>query len=195
MIAAWGRRGVPPGQPAAEAGTHFDVPAALFDASTFRHFDRVGIDAGWRCREVGAGGPSVAAWLGERVGPGGRVLATDIDVSWAGTAATGGARCSATTSPATSPRPDPSTAPRPSRPGPRGRARCRAAHHGPGAAPRRVADGRGRRPRAPAADPLRASLTPGPFPSPRSRCRRSRVPVPRRWHSGRRPPCGTAPPA
>lgn len=30
------------------------------------------------------------AWPGQRVGPGGRVLATDIDVSWAGTAATGG---------------------------------------------------------------------------------------------------------
>ncbi|CAL9360086.1 hypothetical protein SUDANB1_00641 [Streptomyces sp. enrichment culture] len=73
-----------------EAGTRFDALSALFDASTFRHFDRVGIDAGWRCWEVGAGGPSVAAWLGERVGPGGRVLATDIDVSWAGSAATQG---------------------------------------------------------------------------------------------------------
>lgn len=66
------------------AVTRFDALAALFDASTFRHFDRVGIDVGWRCREVGAGGPSVAGWLSERVGPGGRVLATDIDVSWAG---------------------------------------------------------------------------------------------------------------
>ncbi|MFJ5726502.1 methyltransferase domain-containing protein [Streptomyces paradoxus] len=74
----------------AEAGTRFDALAALFDASTFRHFDRVGTDAGWRCWEVGAGGPSVAAWLGERVGPGGCVLATDIDVSWAGSAAAGG---------------------------------------------------------------------------------------------------------
>ncbi|MFC8144570.1 methyltransferase domain-containing protein [Streptomyces paradoxus] len=73
-----------------KAGTRFDALAALFDASTFRHFDRVGIATGWRCWEVGAGGPSVAAWLGERVGPGGRVLATDIDVSWAGSAATGG---------------------------------------------------------------------------------------------------------
>ncbi|MEU3488084.1 methyltransferase domain-containing protein [Streptomyces massasporeus] len=74
----------------AEAGTRFDALAALFDASTFRHFERVGIDAGWRCWEVGAGGPSVTAWLRERVGPTGRVLATDIEVSWTGTAATEG---------------------------------------------------------------------------------------------------------
>ncbi|MFJ6551008.1 class I SAM-dependent methyltransferase [Streptomyces luteogriseus] len=74
----------------AEAGTRFDALAALFDASTFRHFERVGIDAGWRCWEVGAGGPSVVAWLRERVGPGGRVLATDIDVSWTGNDATEG---------------------------------------------------------------------------------------------------------
>jgi len=69
-----------------EAGTRFDALSALFDASTFRHFERVGIDTGWHCWEVGAGGPTVAAWLAERVGPRGRVLATDIDVSWVGTA-------------------------------------------------------------------------------------------------------------
>ncbi|MDT0455475.1 methyltransferase domain-containing protein [Streptomyces sp. DSM 41527] len=74
----------------AEAGTRFDALAALFDASTFRHFERVGIDEGWRCWEVGAGGPTVAAWLAERTGPRGRVLATDIDVSWAEAAAAGG---------------------------------------------------------------------------------------------------------
>ncbi len=73
-----------------EAGTRFDALAALFDASTFRHFETVGIGRAWRCWEVGAGGPSVAAWLHERVGPDGRVLATDIDVSWAETAATRG---------------------------------------------------------------------------------------------------------
>ncbi|MET9764883.1 methyltransferase domain-containing protein [Streptomyces sp. NPDC006372] len=74
----------------AEAGTRFDALAALFDASTFRHFETLGVAEGWRCWEVGAGGPSVVAWLRERVGPRGRVLATDIDVSWTGTAATEG---------------------------------------------------------------------------------------------------------
>ncbi|MFK0264446.1 methyltransferase domain-containing protein [Streptomyces angustmyceticus] len=73
-----------------EAGTRFEALSALFDASTFRHFETVGIDKGWRCWEVGAGGPTVPAWLAERVGPGGRVLATDIDVSWTGTAGTAG---------------------------------------------------------------------------------------------------------
>lgn len=36
---------------------------------------------------VGAGGTSVASWLAGRVGPSGRVLATDIDTSWAAPAA------------------------------------------------------------------------------------------------------------
>ncbi|NSC19977.1 methyltransferase domain-containing protein [Streptomyces albus subsp. chlorinus] len=65
-----------------EAGARFDALSDLFDASTFRHFEAVGIAEGWRCWEVGAGGPSVPAWLAERAGPRGRVLATDIDVSW-----------------------------------------------------------------------------------------------------------------
>nr|WP_239028592.1 methyltransferase domain-containing protein [Pseudonocardia acidicola] len=69
------------------AGRRFEAIAELFDASTLRHLDGVGLTAGWRCWEVGAGGPSVVRALGERVGPGGRVLATDIDVSWVGAAA------------------------------------------------------------------------------------------------------------
>lgn len=54
----------------------------LFDPSTFRHLETLGVAAGWRCWEVGAGGPSIPAWLADRVGPGGRVLATDIDLTW-----------------------------------------------------------------------------------------------------------------
>jgi SAM-dependent methyltransferase len=65
-----------------EAGIRFEALSALFDPSTFRHFDRLGVAEGWRCWEVGAGGPRVPDWLAARVGPGGRVLATDIDVSW-----------------------------------------------------------------------------------------------------------------
>ncbi|WVK79107.1 methyltransferase domain-containing protein [Dactylosporangium sp. AC04546] len=66
----------------AEAGQRFDALAALFDAATFRHVEALGIAPGWRCWEVGAGGPSVPSWLAARVGPAGEVLATDIDVSW-----------------------------------------------------------------------------------------------------------------
>ncbi len=65
-----------------EAGTRFGALADLFDASTFRHLDRLGVGPGWRCWEVGAGGRSVPDGLAERVGPGGLVLATDIDTSW-----------------------------------------------------------------------------------------------------------------
>jgi SAM-dependent methyltransferase len=71
------------------AGTRLDALAALFDPATFRHIDGLGIAVGWRCWEVGAGGPTVPAWLAERAGRAGHVLATDIDVSWMTTAAGG----------------------------------------------------------------------------------------------------------
>jgi SAM-dependent methyltransferase len=64
-----------------EAGQRLSALSALFDPSTFRHLEAVGLAPGWRCWEVGAGGPSVAAWMADRVGPAGSVLATDIDVS------------------------------------------------------------------------------------------------------------------
>ncbi len=49
------------------------------DPHTVRCLMRLGVDMGWRCLEVAAGAGSIAAWLGERVGPSGYVLATDID--------------------------------------------------------------------------------------------------------------------
>jgi len=64
-----------------EAGTRLGALAALFDPSTFRHLERLGIGPGWRCWEVGAGGPTVPTFMAERVGPDGSVVATDIDVS------------------------------------------------------------------------------------------------------------------
>lgn len=65
-----------------EAGDRFAALAELFDPWTFSHLDALGLGEGWRCWEVGAGGVSVPRGLIERVGAGGRVLATDIDVSW-----------------------------------------------------------------------------------------------------------------
>ena len=41
--------------------------------------ERLGVDAGWRCLDVGAGAGSIARWLAERVLPAGEVLATDLD--------------------------------------------------------------------------------------------------------------------
>lgn len=64
---------------AAEADDRFGALSALFDPVTFRHVDALGTARGWRCWEVGAGGPSVPDGLAARVGPGGRVLATDLE--------------------------------------------------------------------------------------------------------------------
>ena len=50
----------------AEAGLRFEAMAELFDEWTFRHLDELGVQAGWRCWEVGAGGPAVPRWLAER---------------------------------------------------------------------------------------------------------------------------------
>jgi SAM-dependent methyltransferase len=72
---------------AAPAEARLRALAELFDPWTFRHMEDRGVGPGWRCWEVGAGGPSVARGLAERVGPSGRVLATDIDVAWAAGAA------------------------------------------------------------------------------------------------------------
>jgi ubiquinone/menaquinone biosynthesis C-methylase UbiE len=60
---------------------YFDALAEMFDATTFRHIDMLGIGAGWRCWEVGSGGGTVPEWLAQRVGCEGHVLATDINVS------------------------------------------------------------------------------------------------------------------
>ncbi|WP_028938359.1 methyltransferase domain-containing protein [Pseudonocardia spinosispora] len=65
-----------------EAGRRFDALSRLLDPVTFRHFTAVGVATGWACWEIGAGGASVPAWLAERVGPSGRVVATDIDTAW-----------------------------------------------------------------------------------------------------------------
>src|SRR5215813_14169808 len=66
----------------AEAGERFVWLAELFDGVTRGHFDRLGVSAGSRCWEVGAGGPSIPEALAAAVGPTGQVLATDIDPSW-----------------------------------------------------------------------------------------------------------------
>ncbi len=69
---------------APEAMDRFTAFTTLFDPPTFRHLDGLGLAPGWRCWEVGAGGTSVVTHLADRVGPGGHVLASDINLSWAG---------------------------------------------------------------------------------------------------------------
>jgi SAM-dependent methyltransferase len=64
----------------AEAGKRFDALSELFNPSTFRRMDALGLAPGWRVWEVGAGGASVPSWVAARTN--GHVLATDIDTSW-----------------------------------------------------------------------------------------------------------------
>jgi 2-polyprenyl-3-methyl-5-hydroxy-6-metoxy-1,4-benzoquinol methylase len=64
---------------AEQAGTRFDELSRIYDGNTIRHIEQRGITRGWSCLEVGAGGGSIAAWLSERVGNTGHVLATDIN--------------------------------------------------------------------------------------------------------------------
>jgi SAM-dependent methyltransferase len=56
---------------------------ALLEAAqypqTLRLLEALNIGAGWRCLVVGAGSGTTAAWLCQRVGPRGSVLATDSD--------------------------------------------------------------------------------------------------------------------
>jgi SAM-dependent methyltransferase len=59
-----------------------DLLERLFDPASCRRRDLV--RPGWRCLEVGAGRGSMALWLAERVGAGGHVVATDIDVTYLG---------------------------------------------------------------------------------------------------------------
>jgi len=51
----------------------------IWDPYTFENLERIGVAPGWRCLEVGGGNGSVAAWLCDRVGESGRVVATDLD--------------------------------------------------------------------------------------------------------------------
>lgn len=72
---------------AAQAGDRFGALSALFDPVTDRHFEAIGVGPGWRCWEVGAGGPGVPRLLAQRVhadGNPGTVLATDIETRWLG---------------------------------------------------------------------------------------------------------------
>ena len=52
---------------------------SLLDPTTIRQLESIGARPGLRYLEVGAGAGSMARWMTARAGPGGRVVATDID--------------------------------------------------------------------------------------------------------------------
>lgn len=66
------------------AGSRYHVLESTYDPVTRARLTELGVAPGMRCLEVGGGGGSVAAWLAERVGPEGSVLATDIQPRWLG---------------------------------------------------------------------------------------------------------------
>ncbi|MEV6670212.1 methyltransferase domain-containing protein [Streptomyces sp. NPDC051162] len=51
---------------------------SLWDPGTVERLERLGVTEGWSVLEVGAGSGSIAHWLGQRVGPSGRVVAADL---------------------------------------------------------------------------------------------------------------------
>jgi SAM-dependent methyltransferase len=73
----WGRYVLANAAPQTPA--RFSALAELYDATTIRHLQGIGVDHGWRCWEIGAGPGSIARWLAGQCGPDGSVLATDID--------------------------------------------------------------------------------------------------------------------
>ena len=52
---------------------------SIYDDGTILRLTALGVDAGWRCLEMGAGGGSIARWLCDRVGPTGLVAAVDLE--------------------------------------------------------------------------------------------------------------------
>jgi SAM-dependent methyltransferase len=71
-------------RPATGTANHrllLDHLAEMLDPFTRRRLDQAGVRAGASCLEVGAGSGTIAHWLAGRVGPGGQVIATDLDPS------------------------------------------------------------------------------------------------------------------
>ncbi len=53
----------------------------LLDSMHRRHIERLGVEPGALTLEVGCGNGSISAWLAERIAPGGRAVAVDLDLS------------------------------------------------------------------------------------------------------------------
>lgn len=59
-----------------------DLLEQLYDPHTTSHLGRIPLPPGGQCLEIGAGAGSVARWMCDRVGPDGRVVATDLDTGF-----------------------------------------------------------------------------------------------------------------
>ena len=58
-----------------------ELMSRLLDPMHRRHIDALGIGPGARTLEAGCGNGTVSAWLAQRVAPGGRAVAVDLDLS------------------------------------------------------------------------------------------------------------------
>src|SRR5690348_1770439 len=65
----------------AEEGPRLALMARLLDPMHRRYIENLGIGAGAQTLEVGCGNGSISTWLAERVAPGGRAVAVDLDLS------------------------------------------------------------------------------------------------------------------
>lgn len=54
----------------------------VFDHASRRRLLDAGLQAGWRCLEVGPGAWSIMTWMSEMVGPTGQVVAVDLDTKF-----------------------------------------------------------------------------------------------------------------
>jgi len=56
-----------------------DYLEQLLDPVTTACLGEIGVEPGWRCLDLGAGGGSITRWLAERAGPTGTVVSVDLD--------------------------------------------------------------------------------------------------------------------
>ena len=84
LVAGYGATAPADPDDVATESARLGLLARGFDQGSGRLLRRLGLTAGWHVLEVGVGGGSMARWLAEQVGPDGRVMATDIDLQFAG---------------------------------------------------------------------------------------------------------------
>ena len=62
-------------------GARLALMSRLLDPMHRKHLEALGVPAGGKTLEVGCGNGSVSAWLAQQVGPTGRAVAVDLDLS------------------------------------------------------------------------------------------------------------------
>jgi trans-aconitate methyltransferase len=67
---------------AEEESRRLELFEQRLDPLTIRRLERLGIAPGSNCLEIGGGRGSITRWLAERVGPGGQVTATDLQLGF-----------------------------------------------------------------------------------------------------------------